>query len=157
MNTRFIALAVALPALTLALSIADAEDNLAGGESYRLPVEGYDPRDLLRGRYLRYRVKLDAAPPLDDCTGSACCLCLSQDGPPRVASCELARTQCDAAMPQRHLKDLRRYYIPEGQARQLERRFIDAARDDEADIVVTVGADGKPYVEHLELRGERIE
>lgn len=157
MSKRFIALAVLLPMLTLVLSIVRAEVNLAGGETFRLPVEGYDPRDLLRGRYLRYRVKEPTAAPLDVCEGEQCCLCLSHVAPPRVATCETARAACDGALPRHRLEELGRYYVPETHARSLERRFIDAAAEGRAHIVVTVGAHGQPYVRHLELRGERID
>lgn len=148
--------AVLLPVLVLAASIVRSEIYLGDQRSFRLPVEGYDPRDLLRGRYLRYRVKRDA-PPLEACEGDDCCLCLSTSQPPRAATCHTARAQCEGALPERHLDGLRRYYVPEARARQLERRFIDAAAEGRAHIVMTLDSEGRPHVRYLELRGQRID
>lgn len=52
---------------------------IARGVTVRLRVEGYDPRDLLSGHYLRYRVDYG----LDACAGHsqpAPCLCLERAG-----------------------------------------------------------------------------
>src|SRR5688572_3307632 len=61
MNTenRGLQLAVVVPLVGLLVLIARAEVLLRSGASFRLAIEGYDPRDLLAGQYLQYRFALD--------------------------------------------------------------------------------------------------
>ncbi|MEE4350616.1 MAG: GDYXXLXY domain-containing protein [Pacificimonas sp.] len=85
MRRWFLPFALALPALVLAIAIVRQEIALANAETWHIPVAGYDPRDLVRGRYIRFtydwQVRGDAAP----CeTDAFCQLCL--DGPPPDAS-----------------------------------------------------------------------
>ena len=49
------AASLALPLLALAAMVADAEWGSRSGTVIRVPITGYDPRDPLRGHYLRYR------------------------------------------------------------------------------------------------------
>ena len=51
--------ALLIPLLGIAWFIYDSEMNLRRGNSYEIPVTGYDPRDLLKGHYIRYRFKWD--------------------------------------------------------------------------------------------------
>ena len=46
---------LALPVLALAAMVANAEWQVRGGTVIRVPITGSDPRDPLRGHYLRYR------------------------------------------------------------------------------------------------------
>ena len=51
------------------------------GSTVRLRIEGYDPRDLLAGHYLRYRVNYGdniECPANDQGEGTSWCLCLDQ-------------------------------------------------------------------------------
>lgn len=164
MNARFTSMAVLLPILALAVGIARSEHHLSNEQTWRLAVEGYDPRDMLRGRYLRYRLKRDPADPPGNCSDDDrdCCLCLTSAGEGKAAhtrrlTCDAARAQCDAVLPTRYLRSMRRYYVPEDRARELERRFIDAAVDGQAHILVAIDDSGEPHVRRLELRGEVID
>lgn len=56
---RGLQLAVVVPLVGLLVMIARAEVLLRSGASFRLAIEGYDPRDLLAGQYLQYRFALD--------------------------------------------------------------------------------------------------
>jgi hypothetical protein len=160
-SRNFALLAVALPVLLLIGGIARSEYAVRNQPSFRFAVEGYDPRDLLRGRYLQYRVDLDRQPALDACNesiGEWCCLCVTRgtgDGAAAVAParCETARARCDAALDAHVYDDPQRQYVSELAAPRLEQRFRDAAAADRAFVVVSIDAAGHPHVQHLELCG----
>ena len=66
--TAALAIALALPVLLLGVMIYDAERRQREGETVRVVLRGYDPRDLLRGRYITYQfdrnVTATPSPPL---------------------------------------------------------------------------------------------
>ncbi|MGZ9109006.1 MAG: GDYXXLXY domain-containing protein [Micavibrio sp.] len=72
-----LALMIVLPSLLMAKAMYDR----ANGTIWQISIEGYDPRDLLRGHYLNFtydwNFKDDAAAecPYD---GQSCCLCLNE-------------------------------------------------------------------------------
>jgi len=160
----FALLAVALPVLLIAGGIARSEYAVHNRPTFRFAVEGYDPRDLLRGRYLQYRVKLDRQPALDACdesVGESCCLCVTRGAPSAGATvaparCETARASCDAALDAHVYDEPQRQYISELAAPKLEQRFRDAAAANRAFVVVSIDAAGEPHVQHLELFGEAL-
>jgi hypothetical protein len=162
MRRSFLAAAVALPLFVLALGIVRSERHLADGRRWWFEVTGYDPRDLLRGHYIQYRLALDEIDlpvvgaadgvPCDDETGDACCLCLSQEVPGGPAAfverttCELARSECEGALQLRYLGELERYYIAEERAAELTQIFQDASSEHRAHLVVAIDALGKPQI-----------
>ena len=71
MRRRFrLALALALPLVVIAIGIVRGELHLAGARRWTFEVGGYDPRDLLQGRYLAYRLELHEEAPLEDVRGN---------------------------------------------------------------------------------------
>ena len=56
---RFRLLSALLPVLGLALLVMRGELARHGKPTFRLPIAGYDPRDLISGHYLRYQYELD--------------------------------------------------------------------------------------------------
>jgi hypothetical protein len=163
-SRNFALLAVALPVLLLAGGIARSEYVVRNRPGFRFAVEGYDPRDLLRGRYLQYRVKLDRQPALDGCDesiGESCCLCVTRGAAQAAATvaparCDTARTSCDAALDAHVYDDPQRHYVSELAASKLEQRFRDAAAASRAFVVVSIDPAGQPHVQHLELFGEAL-
>jgi hypothetical protein len=164
MRRSFLAVAVALPIVVLALGIVRSERLLAEGRRWSFEVTGYDPRDLLRGHYIQYRLVLDEVDlpvmgaadgaPCDDDSGETCCLCLHADymeGPTSVerTACELARTECDGALQLRYLAELQRYYIAEERADELTRIFQKAAGEKRSRLIVAVDPLGKPQIATL--------
>lgn len=156
--------ALLLPLAVLVIAIVQAEHHLATSRVWLFEVEGFDPRDLLRGHYLQFRLVLAEDEALEACeegSGRACCLCLTQtspDRPPRVrrAPCERAAAECDGLLQTRFLPELRRYYIPEAEARELDQRFREAAQAGAAHVRVAIDDEGVPAIEALLLDGEEI-
>jgi uncharacterized membrane-anchored protein len=161
MSRKFLALAVALPLVVLALGMMRAERHLRDNRRWVFDVTGYDPRDLLRGRYIQYRLALDERDPgeqglkaCDENSDEGCCLCLAADfpgGPTTVArtTCEAAYSRCDGALQTRYLDELQRYYIPEDRAEELDALFRDASQERRTQVVIAIDKAGKPQVDTL--------
>jgi uncharacterized membrane-anchored protein len=160
----FLAVAVALPLVVLALGIVRSERHLAEGRRWSFDVTGYDPRDLLRGHYIQYQLALDEidlpvygagdGASCDDDSGDYCCLCLYADypqGPTSVerTACQLALSECDGALQTRYLAELRRYYIAEERAEELTQIFQDASRENRSRLIVAIDAAGRPQIDVL--------
>lgn len=164
MPRKLLIVALALPLVVIALGIAKSEHHLATSKLWQFDVAGYDPRDLLRGRYIQFRLDLHEGPPREACNdddSERCCLCLTETGvdqPPRVerATCALALAQCDGALQTRTLRDLNRYYIPEEDAWKLEQQFIEAAAKNQTRLRVAINDEGKPQIDALLINGEVI-
>lgn len=117
MSRKVLMVALLLPLLVILLGIAKAEWHLAHARTWAFDITGYDPRDLLRGHYLQYRLVLHESEPLEPCRedlGEACCFCLTAtaaNAPPKVqrARCERARASCEGLLQTRYLKQLERY------------------------------------------------
>jgi hypothetical protein len=172
MRRSFLAIAVALPLVVLALGIVRSERHLADGQRWTFDVTGYDPRDLLRGHFIQYQLVFEDADlpvigavdgsPCDDETGETCCLCLLGDNENdrtlvERTACELARTECEGALQLRYLDELRRYYIAEERAEELTQIFQDASRENRARLVVAIDAAGRPQIDTLLVDGMAIE
>jgi hypothetical protein len=132
-------------------------------QEFVFEIRGYDPRDLLRGHYLQFRLDVGEPPVREACDARdpRCCVCLSRgapDVPPLVErmTCATARLVCDGALQARYLDDPHRYYVPEAKARVLERRLIDAAGRRAAHVVLAVARDGEAHVRELRIDGEAI-
>lgn len=86
--------ALALPIAWLGVSALTQERALSAAREWRIPIEGYDPRDPLRGQYVRFSFGWAQAGQPGLCLDSRCTLCLSdRDGTvtatavPKGASC----------------------------------------------------------------------
>jgi uncharacterized membrane-anchored protein len=172
MRRSFLAFAVVLPLVALVLGIVRSEQRLAEGRRWSFEVTGYDPRDLLRGHYIQYRLVLEDTdlPVLgagdgsscDDETGDFCCLCLLADVENdktyvERTACQLARTECEGMLQLRYLGELERYYIAEERAEELTAIFQDAARDNRARLIVAIDAEGKPQIDTLLVNDMPVE
>ncbi len=172
MKRRWALLALALPLLMYLLAIVKAEYHLTQGEIHTFAISGYDPRDLLRGHYLRFQVDFDWAEEPSTCptnpeqeleleSAQECCLCLMKtEGPiPKVfhTTCQEARVSCDGALRPAAAKDLHRYYIPEEQAQEAERLIREGWADRSAHILVSITPDGEAQIVDLQIDGHSLD
>ncbi len=156
---RLTAIAVLIPLLGLLALIGRAEYAVRHGPTWVIAIEGYDPRDLLHGHYLRYRYAFSFQG--EDTCGTpssldpACCLCLtrtSADGrnpAVRQVWCSEADDVCDGVLRVEDVQPQQRYYVPEDRALELE----EALRTRGAALELTIGPDGRPAVRDLLLEG----
>ena len=164
MSRRFTLVAVALPVIAIVLGIVRAELFMRHAHDFVFEIGGYDPRDLLRGHYLQFRLVVD---PLamreacDDGGGEPCCFCLTRAEGGGVATaeratCATARADCDGVLQTRSASQPTRYYVPEEHAADLERRLREAMQRRAAFAVVAVDAEGNGRVRELRIDGEPV-
>ena len=157
-SRRRILVAVLLPLVAILLGIVSAERRAARAPHLVFEIEGYDPRDLLRGRYLQFRLRVPAAGP-GECPDGAddCCFCASAGGPGETA--RLARVACTAApscdfvLPVARARMPLRFYVPEDRAGDLERRLAEVAGRGGARADVAFAPDGTIQVRDLWFDG----
>ncbi|QYU70650.1 GDYXXLXY domain-containing protein [Leptolyngbya sp. 15MV] len=117
--------ALVLPVAALALLWGWTDWRSRQGTTWQVQVEGYDPRDLLRGHYVLYRYRW---PGLADDAAFTGDLCIAGEAP-RIARVTMADGQPCANRLRAHqgTGDLARgrYYVPQTQARAIERKLLD--------------------------------
>lgn len=155
-------LGVLIPIVALFCWLLSVHYQAISGTVLQLPVTGYDPRDLLAGHYMTYRLALS---PADECSKeygvrTNYCLCLSEDRPlaqvtwsgkcaERPKDCSLfLRGRCNYT---RFEAGIERYYIPESIGKKIPRI------PEKATIEVSVNAAGAGTVRRLLIDGEPIE
>lgn len=146
------AAALALPLVVLLAMVVRAEAIVAMGRSYILPIAGYDPRDLLRGQYLRFRVEWNTYGNRWPEPGEGVCVRESaqRENPVVRFAPQGADENCQAFINPDALQNLNQYFIPEGTGIPLEQ----AIRERRAEIKVKVGRGGDVIIEDLLLDGE---
>ncbi len=124
------------------------------GMEVTLPISGYDPRDLLSGHYLIYRIEYGVGgicPTMDQRRAGYVCLepkFFSYDEP---AECnKLISGFCTNS---RFEAGIEKFFIPENKARYLERQIQSKA----ASIVLSLTASGNTQVKDLLVDGKSWE
>lgn len=123
------------------------------GKEVILDIEGYDPRDLLSGHYIRYTVKygVDNICP-DKYYVESAYLCLDPKGfsDSEPSNCKtMLKGRCD--YNKAFAAGIERFYIPESRAKELE----DKVRDKHAQIIVGVMPSGEAVVKDLLIDGQK--
>jgi len=160
-DKKFLLLAVLIPFLLLSFLIIRAEIHINQGQEWQFKVQGYDPRDLLRGHYLRFNLRYNWTNEKAGCeSGVDCCLCLSdisqQTPEVKKTNCEVAKNQCDGYMRSEFERSLNRYYIPEDYALQAEQILRDAGAENNAFLSVSISNTGEPQITDMIIRGESL-
>lgn len=157
---RWLDAAVLVPLLGLSILVVRAEVTKRSGDTWRIPIEGFDPRDLLHGRYLRFRYAPDwvgphtCGPTTPRDPVADCCLCLTRTNArgvdPRVRQVDCSETdRCDGWLDAGAMEPPRRYFVPEDRAHDLEA----ALRDRDAAMELTSGPEGIPAISELYIDG----
>jgi hypothetical protein len=163
MSRRAQIIAVTLPILLLIFMIGRAEWQLAHSDTWHFAIRGYDPRDLLRGHYMRFRLDVSPAETIEACAVSdpECCYCLEPgqgiEARVSLATCDTARDACDAFVRTQPLHALDRFYIPEEGRIEMGQILRTAARQQRAHLAVAVSRTGEPMIEALLVDGVPIE
>jgi uncharacterized membrane-anchored protein len=164
MRPSVLALVLALPLASIVMAIVRAEARRAQAEEWTFVATGYDPRDLLHGRYVRFRMDVQEDRTQADLACSNgdpnCCLCLT-----KVTGSEVPRTRrtrcedaarCDGRLQARSLDRIDRYYVPEERANELDARVRDAANEGRLRVVLSIDPTGRAEVIELRIAGERV-
>jgi uncharacterized membrane-anchored protein len=149
---KMLVMALLFPILALAALTAYREYVFSYGDEVTLPISGYDPRDLLAGHYLTYRIDYGidgiCSPPSAQQTTGFVCLepkVFSYSAPKSCS--KLIRGVCNYG---RFEAGIERYYVPENQAKRLEEQI----RAKTASIVLSVTHHGEAQVKDLLVNGQ---
>lgn len=162
---KIIGLAVlALPFLAMLLMIGMNMRNLSHGE-YRMAIEGYDPRDLLRGHYLTFRYKWDAPSDYKHALGCACISGEALNPVVRVGKCPSSQNALPEACQSfirverrggyQPYEESRRVYIPDIEAPLLEKMLREGQHRFEVGVVPQ--SDGRARVKTLYIDGKPLD
>ncbi len=153
MNARWRLLAaLALPLAMLAAMALNHQWRRDHGREVVLPIQGFDPRDLLAGHYLRYRIDYGVKPCQAPRNLPDASICLQPerrfsagDTPP---DCTLyIRGQCRHG---RFEAGIERFYIPEADAGELET----LTRKKHAALRLSISPDGRASIRELLIDGK---
>jgi uncharacterized membrane-anchored protein len=160
MNKRtWLIVALVLPMIALVGTAYLKNMQRASGTEVILPIEGFDPRDLLSGHYLTYNVAYGVGQVCESGDGgyasysgkAAICLKPTQSFYPAESlpsDCTLLiRGECDAG---RFNAGIERFYIPEEHAAVLDTKV----RDKQGAIVLSVDTNGNAVLKDLLIDGK---
>lgn len=154
MSTRNkLIIALLVPILGLAALTLFKRNIYHNGKQVILDIKGYDPRDLLSGHYITYRIKygIDNICPEQNFINEAY-VCLDPKGFSKVepTNCKtLLKGQCFSN--KNFSAGIERFYIPESRAKELE----DKVREKRAQIVVGIMPTGEAVVKDLLIDGKK--
>src|SRR5262245_44165272 len=117
--------ALLLPGFSLGTLTGYKAFKRQAGAVVRLPITGYDPRDLLSGHYLTYRLDLPGA--ICETDADPVFICIDgEDGETSFTVPDLAEGSCKAILRARCeygrvLAGVERFYVPEDRATELDR------------------------------------
>jgi hypothetical protein len=144
-KTLLLPLTLALPVFGLAGLWASSHNQAQQGTLWEVPASGYDPRDLLRGHYIRFRYEWPGAK--DDYSDA---LCLSGRAPVINDSSPLieGKSVCDQIVRRNIWADYDndgiqngQLYVAQTKARALETQLADDKL--QAIVTVRIRSDGK--------------
>lgn len=150
-----------LPLLGPGLLWGKAALDRGSGPVWHVKIAGFDPRDLLHGRFIQFRYdwnEADGAEAEDAaCAGPECCLCLSMGesgifnpSVTRLMCNDPAAFECGSVVPVSAAMGTQRSYIPEHYADDLD--TLVRTNPERFSVAVTVpGGHGAPIVNGLLL------
>jgi GDYXXLXY protein len=138
--------ALLLPIVAFVGLVVHAELLRASGPLFYVAVAGYDPRDLLQGHYLRYRLQWPAD---GACDGATCCLCLQTSGVHTKVACSVVDRTCGAQLSRPMVEQGREFFIQEDAGPALEQ----AIRRGQGTIALNVTLNGQVRVHELLIDG----
>jgi len=148
--------AIIFPIIILLCLLLYKQSIINTGQSVTLAIVGFDPRDLLSGHYLRYRIDYKSENTCQNVSGHTTQLCLK---PQRYFlnnnDIDSAQSRCDIYLKGvcQHGKfsaGIERFYIPEQYAAQLDT----LVRDARGELKISVNSAGTAVIEDLLIDGE---
>lgn len=157
LGKHFAKVAVALPLAAILLAVFQAQWNHSQGQRWTFPMQAYDPRDLLRGKYLnvRFEFEVDA----EQCDDNSCCVCYKNvqfDAAPPIVkpvSCQVAKQECKEWLSLGALRGSYRYFVPEDKSAELEEEVNQAIQAKRAKVEFVLDQYKRPQITALDLDG----
>lgn len=131
-----------LPFIGIALFLAHTQYHVSTGSVYRVKIKGYDPRDLLHGRYLRYSFDLPTRNPAHKhifLSKANYCFIQLPNNLQRIdiMPYESSLDGCSSVVKHSKLKGSHKYFIPEKYAKDLENKLRDNQVSTSVDLIIT--------------------
>lgn len=152
-------MALSLPVAGLLLGIGVNESRLRHADHWRLPIEGYDPRDLLRGHYIRFRYAWRTTGDPRLCTREECTLCLTGGEHGVMARYAAPDSQCAGKVDvvasnisivqpfdRRHTRFSARIFVSEVSAPRIEKML----REQKVELVALLTPEGRLVPQAIE-------
>jgi uncharacterized membrane-anchored protein len=160
MNRRLL-VALVLPVIALGAWTAKHAFIKVTGTRVELPIVGFDPRDLLSGHYMLFRIDYGVTGKFCEWDGEAC-MCLTPSdgglwkGSSSTSSCSIAAKDCQAFIRgtctgDRFETGIERYYFSEAHVKKL------AVVPPKSSVVLRLGSGGVPVVDEVRVDGAPIE
>jgi uncharacterized membrane-anchored protein len=151
-NPKIVQALLFLPLVALGLLASYKQMIRSSGTEFIFPISGFDPRDLLSGHFITYRIDYGTSQdlcgtihttslPVYLCLAPQRSLAMSRQGCAEFISGHCENGRFDAG--------LEKYYIPESDAPLLDR----VVRDRKGSIVVSVTGSGAAQVKDLLIDG----
>jgi hypothetical protein len=141
MSRWLLAIALLLPLVGLGAGIARQEAALDGASRWVIPIEGYDPRDPLRGQYLQFSYAWITEGDAGRCaTPAGCALCLARTGGVVVATIAPPEADCPNRVDPRLSRiAIRPGFGPDQRPAFTARLFVSEARAPELEAKLAEG------------------
>ena len=151
-------LAISLPLITLLCLLLYKQSIINTGHTISLDIVGFDPRDLLSGHYLRYKIDYrsrNACKIASESANKKVRLCLEPeryflDNTPTPSQAQCRRYLEGVCTKTGFISGLERFYIPEKYAPQLDT----LVRDARGALQISVDSHGNAVIETLFIDGE---
>lgn len=154
-SRKFLILAFSIPILVLVGIALNAEYLKRSGVEVTLPIQGYDPRDILRGNFLFYTIDygVDPCPNKTATTTSTSFVCVSPKGLVTdyvSQNCQIyIKGEC---MYGTFRAGIEKFYVPEHIAQNLQATISTQPMS----VVLAVSKDGRAQVKALSANGNII-
>lgn len=157
-NARWrLLLALVLPILSLAVLTSYRYYLQIVGEKFEVAIVGFDPRDLLSGHYLTYRVDFGVSGKCDKSDGAnnEAYLCVKPvtkifKYSDNMENCQLFITGQCTNNKEFYVADINRFYIPEEYARELDQ----LVRSKKGSLILSVKNNGSVTIVDLLIDGK---
>lgn len=156
-NQKTLLIALLIPFFGLTLLTGYKKYLLTVGKEVILPIEGYDPRDLLSGHYLIYQVKYGlkkTCPKSSSKERRKAYICLDKENRffhfkrPSSSRCSLfIKGECHHG---RFKAGIERFFIPQAQSSKLDK----LVRGGKGSLVLSVTAEGHASIKNLLIEGK---
>jgi uncharacterized membrane-anchored protein len=151
LNRKYQIIAIFLPLVAMSIWVGSYAFVRQTAREFTFPIAGYDPRDLLSGHYLQYRV--DYKLPLKcEMNAPEWCVCIEDSTPYAFVSREGRCSEISCSMPMkgrcdglRFLAGIERFYFPEKFTKKL------AVVPPRSSITISLGSSGQAVVKSMQV------
>jgi uncharacterized membrane-anchored protein len=149
LHRNFLIFAILFPVLLMFALMVYKQRIVSQGTRVILKISGYDPRDLLSGHYLLFRVNYGVTPGCNDHEAEPAYVCLTKQtfeyGEPKDCAVAIAGI-CQSG---RFVAGIERFYVPQENAFELEKHV----RGKDASIELAI-KNGKAQIVDLLIEGQ---